>query len=66
MLGDVINTFTNTTTAVNQKFIRKSQIEKVPDTRSPSRKIDITIMSFQVMLFCCPMFRKLSQYTTQK
>ena len=57
MVGDVIDTFRNTTLAVKQKFVLKSQIEvRTCVTGSHSQKLDISIMSFQP--FCCLMLRK--------
>ena len=44
MIGDVINTFTKTTPAVNQDFSKKAKVRQVPVTMSHTRKIDISII----------------------
>ena len=49
MIGDVIDTFENTTPAVNQEF-EEVKLRQLPVTRSHTQKFDMSIMSFQVML----------------
>ena len=66
MIGEVIDTFRNTTPAVNQKFVRKLKLRHVPIIWSHTGKIDMSIMYFQVTTFCFPIFRNISEKTTQK
>ena len=55
MIGDVIDTFRDTTPAVNQEFVRKNQIET-----NTCHKVSYSknIMSFQVTPFCWAVFKK--------
>ena len=46
MIRDVIDTFTNTTPAVNQKFVPKVALRKAPVTMPHTRTVDLPIMSF--------------------
>ena len=51
MIGDAIDTFRLTTPAVNKEFVQKSQ--KI-FTESHTRKIDMSIVSFQVTSILVP------------
>ena len=53
-----MDTFKNITSAVNLELVRKSQIETNTCHRVLYSKVDISIMSFEVTPFCCPMFQK--------
>ena len=59
MIGDLIGTFGNTTSAVNQKIIQNSrEMRQVPDFVSHTRKFDMSPMTVQVKeTFRCPMFK---------
>ena len=49
MIGDVIDTFGNTASAVNQKFVRRSQVHV---TGSHTRKFDVNqVFSCSAVLF---------------
>ena len=56
-MGVVIDTFR---TPVNfpKGLLKKVQLKQAPVTAFHIRKADLSIMFFQVTLFCCPMFKK--------
>ena len=55
--GDLIDTFRNTTQAVNQEFVGKSQIEDKCLPQDLKLENFTSIMWFQVTPFCRPMFK---------
>ena len=61
MIGHVIGTCRYTTPAGTQQFIRKGQI----DTGSHTRKVDMSITTFQVATFCYPMLNNSVQLKTR-
>ena len=59
MIEGVTGTFKYTTPAVNQEFVRKKiKLTQAPVTGSHARKVDISIMFFEVTPFCCPRSEK--------
>ena len=61
MIGDVIDTFKNTTAAVKQKFAPKIKLIQVPVTGSHTRKDETSNKSRQVGPFFCPMVKIFAQ-----
>ena len=53
MIGDMIDTFTNSTPAVNEESVGKIKLRQVPVTESSTRKADESIISSQFTPFCC-------------
>ena len=49
-----------------KSLLEKVKLWQVHVTRSQTRKLDMSIMSFQVTSFCCPTFNKLSHFTKRK
>ena len=47
------------------KKFGKVEIKQEPVTVSDTRKVDLSIMAFQVTLFCSPMFEDLTQKNEQ-
>ena len=58
MIRDIIDRLRNITSAVNQNFVQKGQLETSSRHRVVFQKIDLSIMYSQVTPFCYPIFKK--------
>ena len=48
-----------------KSLFEKAELRQVPVTGSHTQKFDMSIMSFQVKAFCCPLFKKFEQKTME-